>query len=224
MSTHLRNNGVVKFPGEAAERVARSLLSVGPATAGELAERLGMTPAGIRRVLTPLQDEGLIEGHERAPYGPAPKPRRGRPSSVFALTDAGRAAFDQAYDDLALSALSFMARTYGPGAIESFAATRAERLAQAMRGSTSAHDVARALTTAGYPADVEPLGDVAVQLCQHHCPVVDVAREFPELCDAETAAIGAVLGMHVTRLATLAHGDQVCTTVIPLATTAGRAS
>jgi predicted ArsR family transcriptional regulator len=93
-----------------------------------------------------------------------------------------------------------------------------------MQGSTDAHDVARALTKAGYAADVEPLGDVAVQLCQHHCPVVDVAREFPALCDAETAAIGSVLGMHVTRLATLAHGDQVCTTVIPLATTVGRAS
>ena len=71
----------------------------------------------------------------------------------------------------------------------------------------------------------QPLGEAGVQLCQHQCPVVDVAREFPVICEAETAAIGAVLGRHVTRLATLAHGDQVCTTVIPLMTPAiGRAS
>lgn len=214
----------MKFPGEAAERLARSLLSVGPGTATELADRLGMTPAGVRRVLGLLIEASLVEAHERAPYGPAPKPRRGRPSSVYALTDSGRAACDQAYDDLALSALSFMAESFGAQAVESFAHARAAQLAEAMRGSTNAQDVAIALTKAGYAADVEPLGEVAVQLCQHHCPVVDVAREFPALCDAETAAIGEVLGLHVTRLATLAHGDQVCTTVIPLVATIGRAS
>ena len=218
----LRNNGVVNFRGQPGERVARTLLAGGPATATELAQALSMTAAGVRRILTQLMADGLVEAHDRAPYGPAPKPRRGRPSSVYALTDSGRAACDQAYDDLALSALRFMATTYGPAAVEEFAAARAAGLASAMRTAHDAQGIAEALTAAGYPAEVEPLGDVAVQLCQHNCPVVDAAREFPVLCDAETTAIGDVLGLHVTRLATLAHGDQVCTTVIPLAT--GRAS
>lgn len=214
----------MKFPGEASERVARSLLSGGPATAAELADRLSMTPAGIRRVLGLLTEHGMVSAHDRAPYGPAPKPRRGRPSSVYVLTDTGRAACDQAYDEIALSAMRFMAQEYGPQAVENFAAVRAANLADAMRGSVTAHDVASVLTQAGYAADVEPLGDGAIQLCQHQCPVVDVAREFPALCDAETAAIGEVLGLHVTRLATLAHGDQICTTIIPLVTPVGRAS
>lgn len=42
-----------------------------------------------------------------------------------------------------------------------------------------------------------------------------VAHEFPQLCEAETEAISAVLGTHVQRLATIAHGDGVCTTCIP---------
>ena len=54
-----------------------------------------------------------------------------------------------------------------------------------------------------------------MQLCQHHCPVAHVAAEFPALCDAETAVISRLLGTHVQRLATLAHGDGVCTTHIP---------
>ena len=53
------------------------------------------------------------------------------------------------------------------------------------------------------------------QLCQQHCPVSHVAHEFPQLCEAETEAIGRVLGSHVQRLATIAHGDGVCTTCIP---------
>ena len=61
-----------------------------------------------------------------------------------------------------------------------------------------------------------PVGrSVGQQLCQQHCPVSHVAHEFPQLCEAETAAIGRMLGRHVQRLATIAHGDGVCTTCIP---------
>ena len=57
---------------------------------------------------------------------------------------------------------------------------------------------------------------VGEQLCQQHCPVSHVAHEFPQLCEAETEAIAAVLGTHVQRLATLAGGGHVCTTHIPV--------
>jgi predicted ArsR family transcriptional regulator len=59
-----------------------------------------------------------------------------------------------------------------------------------------------------------PVGE---QLCQQHCPVSHVAHEFPQLCEAETEAFASVLGSHVQRLATIAHGDGVCTTCIPAA-------
>ena len=48
----------------------------------------------------------------------------------------------------------------------------------------------------------------------------DAAREFPAFCDAETDAFSRLLGVHVQRLATLAHGDHVCTTFIPTGTPA----
>lgn len=226
----LRNNVVVKFPGEAAERVARTLLQAGPSTAAELADALGMTPAGVRRHLAALTDEGLVVAHERAPYGPSPKRGRGRPGGVYSLTASGRAAFDQAYDDLALAALRFLSREGGPEAVASFAQERARELASTIAGvedGASPEAVAEALTRAGYAAEVEPLGVVSLQLCQHNCPVIDAAREFPVLCDAETEELGRVMGRHVTRLATLAHGDEVCTAVIANAdtnTTRGRVS
>ncbi len=75
--------------------------------------------------------------------------------------------------------------------------------------------LAAALSDDGYAAGTSELG-TGVQLCQHHCPVQHVAEQFPQLCDAETAAIGRLLGVHVQRLATIAHGDGVCTTSIPL--------
>jgi hypothetical protein len=71
-----------------------------------------------------------------------------------------------------------------------------------------------ALSAEGFAASVASLGN-GDQLCQHHCPVAHVAAEFPELCEAETSALSRILGSHVQRLATIAHGDGVCTTYIP---------
>ena len=62
----LGNNSVVKFPGEAAARIARSLLDVGPGTASDLAERLGLTATAIRRPLAALLEAGLVVGSDRA--------------------------------------------------------------------------------------------------------------------------------------------------------------
>ena len=82
-----------------------------------------------------------------------------------------------------------------------------------------AEALARVFTAEGYVAGVRELPlvgqSMGEQLCQQHCPVSHVAHEFPQLCEAETEAIGRVLGRHVQRLATIAHGDGVCTTCIP---------
>jgi predicted ArsR family transcriptional regulator len=213
----------VKFPGDAAERVARSLLAQGPGTPSQLAQRLSLTSAAIRKSLSNLTAEGLVEGSERSPYGPAPAKRRGRPSVVFSLTTRGRAALNQEGESLAIEALRFVAETQGASGIAAFAQRRADKLmaqlnTKADTTAVAVEQLAQTLTDAGYAASVDQTSDggYAVQLCQHHCPVIDAATEFPELCEAETRALGDALGLHVTRLATLAHGDGVCTTVIPL--------
>jgi predicted ArsR family transcriptional regulator len=202
------------------ERVARSILDNGPSTAATLAERLDLTPAAVRRHLDQLVDEGAVEA--RQPRSSAVR-GRGRPAKVFALTEAGRDRFDQQYDDLAAQALRFLAETGGDSAVREFADRRAsfiqerfERVRAAHPELGSAEVLARVFTAEGYAATVKdvPVGE---QLCQQHCPVSHVAHEFPQLCEAETAAISRVLGRHVQRLATIAHGDGVCTTCIPSA-------
>jgi hypothetical protein len=51
-----------------------------------------------------------------------------------------------------------------------------------------------------------------------------VAAEFPELCEAETEAFSRLLGTPVQRLATIAHGDGICTTHVTHVTGSGKAS
>jgi hypothetical protein len=49
-----------------------------------------------------------------------------------------------------------------------------------------------------------------------------VAAKFPQLCEAETEAFGRLLGTPVQRLATIAHGDGICTTHVTHVTGVGK--
>ncbi len=209
------------------ERVARTLLELGPSTAAVLAGRLELTPAAIRRHLDHLVSEGAVEAREPRVHGVR---GRGRPAKVFAMTDLGRERFDQHYDDLAVQALRFLQETGGDQAVLELARRRVAPIEQHFDQITAADPalepsqaLARALNQGGYAASVRQ-GPVGEQLCQQHCPVAHVAHEFPQLCEAETEIISKVLGRHVQRLATIAHGDGVCTTCIPPTTHGHRTS
>jgi predicted ArsR family transcriptional regulator len=204
------------------DRVAKSILENGPSTAADLAARLDLTAAAVRRHLDHLTEDGTVEARDQKVYG---NRGRGRPAKVFALTDTGRDAFDQQYDDLAAQALRFVAETGGDDAVMEFARRRVAFVERDYAAVTAedpslspAEALAKVFTAEGYAASVRtlPIGD---QLCQQHCPVSHVAHEFPQLCEAETEAIGRILGTHVQRLATIAHGDGVCTTCIPTSIT-----
>src|SRR5207237_6330883 len=127
------------------------------------------------------------------------------------------------YEDLATAALRWIAQHDGPEAVSAFAENQVARLEDRCRTAMAeagddpmarAEALAGALTAEGYAAGASVIASGG-QLCQHHCPVAHVAAEFPQLCEAETAAIGKLVGTHVQRLATIAHGDGVCTTHIP---------
>lgn len=212
------------------DAVAKSILENGPSTAAVLGQRLGITPAGIRRHLDNLVEEKILEA--RDPHSALVR-GRGRPSKVFVMTDFGREKFEHSYDDLAVSALKFMSAQSGEHLVKAFAQSRADdiqRKAAAViaKKSHKTEALATFLTEQGYAASVEVRGQ-GEEICQHHCPIAHVAAEFPELCEAETAAFSELLGTHVQRLATIAHGDGVCTTYVPKiknqakTTTAGKA-
>jgi predicted ArsR family transcriptional regulator len=202
------------------ERVARLLLELGPSTASALGERLGLTPAAVRKHLDVMLADGTLVARDAPVRG---RRGRGRPARLFALSDAGhQTAGPTAYDAVAVEALRFLRETAGEQAVEEFARRRVaeweSRYAQRITTLPLVERpaaLAEALCADGFAATVHD-GGVGVQVCQHHCPVQHVAEEFPAFCEAETEAIGRLVGQHVQRLATIAHGDGVCTTHIPL--------
>jgi len=205
-------------------RVLDLIAADGPVSAAELAADLDLTAAAVRRHLAVLEAEGQIGVHDGASHvGPA---RRGRPAKRYVVTAEGQAALGQQYSELASQALRFVAEIGGVDAVRHFAERRVSELerrhavALAEAGDDPvrrARILAEGLADDGYAATARPVpGGYAIQLCQGHCPVQDVASEFPELCEAEAHAFSRMLGVHVQRLATLAGGGHVCTTNIPI--------
>ncbi len=240
-SLELRHTGVVKIQtshqaaaagavgaavsdGHTRRAIVRLLLESGSITAGEIGDRLGLAPAGVRRHLDALIEAGDAEFTAAAAWQQA---GRGRPAKRFRLTAAGRAKLDHAYDDLASAAMRQLREIGGENAVRMFARRRIDTILADVAPADSAEDadveaaaerVAGALTQAGYVATTTRVGGPihGVQICQHHCPVSHVAEEFPELCEAEQQAMGEVLGTHVQRLATIVNGNCACTTHVPL--------
>ena len=206
--------------GRTRHAVARLILQDGPITAAAIADALGVSPAAVRRHTDAL----LADGEAYTRDAPRMSQRgRGRPAKLFLLTESGRARFGHAYDDLAISAIRFLAESAGDEAVRAFAERRVAGLVEPHRAALEsladpaerAKALAEALTREGYAASTRQVG-AGEQLCQHHCPVAHVAAEFPQLCEVETAAFADLLGTHVQRLATIARGDAACTTHVPL--------
>ena len=209
------------------DRVLQAIGERGPVTAAALAEDLGLTAPAVRRHLDNLTDAGLISERELAQAHRG----RGRPARSYVLSAAGHQTLESDYDHLATEALRFLSAEAGDTAVRRFAEQRVAAVEQryaaelATAGDSPAARVdalVSLLTRDGFAASARPVGlptgagpRTGIQLCQGHCPVQEAAREFPQFCDAETDAFSRLLGVHVQRLATLAHGDHVCTTFVP---------
>jgi predicted ArsR family transcriptional regulator len=218
------------------ERILSLIAAEGPVSAASLARELGLTSAGVRRHLACLEQDELIAVHEAgAGHG---KAARGRPARRYVATGAGQSRLTGEYPELAAAALRFLRDGVGPQAVEQFAAERYAGMADRYRGSVDAPDVAgrvrqlaELLDVDGYATSVRSVGPGGagapasfqmVQLCQGHCPVQQIAAEFPQLCEAEAHVFSELIGSHVQRLSTLAGGGHVCTTNVPVGPTAGQ--
>ncbi|WP_445154435.1 helix-turn-helix transcriptional regulator [Arthrobacter sp. Hor0625] len=210
------------------DRVQAAVLEHGPISAAELGEMLGFTPAAVRRHLDHLSRNGVIEVKRAARAGAG----AGRPARRYVLSSQGQSSLGNDYLDIAGSALRRIGDLAGPEAVREFAV---ERFAQMERRYTPEIEAAgaditaraRALSAAlsrdGFVASAQsieakaplPAALSSVQLCQGHCPIQQLAAEFPVFCEAETDVFSRLLGVDVRRLSTLARGGHVCTTHIP---------
>lgn len=197
----------------------------GPIKASEVAQELGLTGPAVRRHLDALVADGIVVTRDAHHTG------RGRPARAYTLSPTNEEQLPSKYDDFALAALRHLAEgnpaSQGVASVaQAYVVDVERRVAPKVAAAgpdltAKVHALAQALTDEGHLASVRPVDGQpnAVQLCQGHCPLRKVAAEFPDICSAEIESFSRMLGVPVRRLATLAHGDHVCTTHIGLLTT-----
>jgi predicted ArsR family transcriptional regulator len=202
--------------GGTRERILVLLRRHGRLSAPRLAELLQLTSVGVRRHLALLERDGLVGSTIE-------KPKRGRPTAVYRLTDAGLETFPRHYDEVAREALAFL-KGRDAAILSQFLAWRNERLAASYAGRVDGATLAErtdalaeVLNEQGFMAEVEP-GDGGLRLCQHNCTVEHLATELPDLCTSEAALFERLLGTRVQREATIVDGAVRCVTRIPLGT------
>lgn len=190
------------------ERILLLLRRHGPLSATQLAKHLDLSPVGIRRHLTTLSRDGLVDWDVR-------KRPRGRPTAVYHLTDAGHETFPRHYDELSQEAITFLGRGDG-SALRAFLAWRNERLAAAYHDRFSAgtveeraRELAAALNEQGFMAEVEATPE-GVRICQYNCTVEHVAAQHHDVCRSETALFERLLGTNVIRESTVVSGGNRC--------------
>jgi len=171
------------------------------ATAAELARALEMTETGARQHLDALAEHGLVTSYTRASEG------RGRPPTVWTLTDLAQDLFPDRHDDLTVDLITAVREALGEAGLQKVIDARAETQRAAYeraipkRASLRARveALARVRTDEGYLAEVvdDPEGR-GVLLVEHHCPICTAASACAGLCSSELDLFRAVMGPRVT--------------------------
>jgi iron-sulfur cluster biosynthesis transcriptional regulator SufR len=191
-------------------RILIALKERGGMTADELAENLGISSVAVRRHLTNLERDRLVD-HEQVQRG------MGRPSYVYRLTEAAHQIFPHNYDQIASYFLEAIQELFGQDAVERIFEHRTQELAESYRSEVNGRDLpdrldqlARLREADGYMPVWEEQEDGTFVLRQHHCPILHVAEGCDEACAHELALFVDLLEAEVTRQNHQVTGDTEC--------------
>ncbi len=198
-----------------------------------MAKLTGLHSNVARHHLDKLVAGGYLETSHRHSAG------AGRPAKVYAPTQRGlNLNFSVGHDDILVTLLGkALARLSDTEAAELATEVGQEygrKMASDMKSTddradfqqsfqTALHTVADALSSHGFAANAERIGD-ELRIVSSHCPFGDVAIEHPVICAVDRGMVQGLLGelygqTDVSLTASVAHGDSECVTdvQIPLA-------
>lgn len=179
--------------------ILQYLLKQGDATAQQLAKALDISPQAIRRHLSELEAEGLIE-YESVQTG------MGRPKHLYQLSSQGRDRVSpHRYGEFAVSFLDTLAETVGEEQVSKVLEKQWQRKAVEYRdrlGNGSLKQRVAKLVELrqeeGYMAELHYITQPKTKkkqfiLVEHNCAISDVAESYPSICGHELEMFGAVL-------------------------------
>ncbi|HEU4793485.1 MAG TPA: winged helix-turn-helix transcriptional regulator [Nitrolancea sp.] len=208
MSTQTGPNAV---HGITRRQVLTTLKKSDGLTADQLSVLLGITSMAVRKHLSALERDGLIESTVvRRPVG--------RPVHVYRLSVLAEDFFPKHYHVVITDLLSDLLELDGEQKVELLLARRAERtrhfLAERVNKAGTFEERVEALAEGmdelGYLAAWERIDDSTYMIRQFNCAIQRVATCFPVVCQYESESFGEILDADVERCSHILAGDCMC--------------
>ncbi|MFC0226572.1 helix-turn-helix transcriptional regulator [Serratia aquatilis] len=198
------------------ELILLQLKTLGPHSAKMLAERLEITPMGVRQHLQSLKLRELVCYEET-------RISVGRPTRYWSLTRQGHAQFADGHDKLSAILLESAHDLFGPEGLENLIRSREDRLYRHYAEQLAAEENHYARLTRlvrlrqhdGYMAELleHPEG---MLLVENHCPIGVAANTCGSLCNSELKLFHRLFGndYRIKRTAHTMSGSRHCAFLI----------
>ncbi|MDR3614304.1 MAG: MarR family transcriptional regulator [Candidatus Obscuribacterales bacterium] len=197
-------------PERTQEALLLHLKRGGEMTVGELVGLLNITSMAVRRHLTALQQDGLVESRVE-------KQSRGRPTFKFRLTEKSESLFPSGVQGLAIDLLDIVFEQSGSKGVMDLLERRNAKMAERLRSRVEnlpiaerVIEVSKIFSENGYMTESKPLEDGNFIIFQRHCAVHDLANQYRQICVLEPKLMEDLLGLKVTREKYMMKDDPVC--------------
>jgi len=192
------------------KRVLILLKRGGSASLTDLAGTLQISKMATLKHMNSLEGKGLVERF-------FPTRGRGRPRVYFRLTTRATPLFPEAYVHMTETALGFIEKKLGRGAVEDLLKQRAQELYERHRNQLEGRDLrgrverlAKIRDEGGYMAEVGAVRKNTLELLEHNCPVYAVADKYWEACAVERDLFQKLLRADVETSHRVVAGDPTC--------------
>ena len=197
-------------PEKTQEALLLYLRRDGELTVSQLCEVLGVTSMAVRRHLTALQKDGLVESRLE-------KKSRGRPTFKFKLTGKSESLFPSGFQNLAVDLLDLVFEQSGHKGVMDLLTRRNARLADRLRPRVAdktlderVEEVSKIFSENGYMTDWKKLDDGNFIIYQQHCAVQELASQYRQLCVLEPRLMEDLLGVKISRTKYMLKDDPAC--------------
>lgn len=204
-------------------RVKRS----GGMSVNELAAELKMSYMGVKQHCDDLRKQGYVDTWRR-PKG------TGRPEKIYRPAPKLDLVLTNWGSELCVGLLAHAAQAYGESApdrlLYSYLQQKAERWAAKMKGKTLRErlvELVKMRNADGWMSELVT-DDQGTRLLDHHSPLAEVARLYPNVWEMESRALTKVLGVPIDRTVNgarsemrLITGDEVPVPVVVAVATLG---
>jgi predicted ArsR family transcriptional regulator len=204
------NNSLFKHMPMTRRRILTLLKEEKELTADQLANILGISSVAVRRHLTKLESDQLVE-YKEVQRG------MGRPSFVYHLGEAAATVFPRRYEELANTVLETIKDLYGTDAVDAIFRVRSEQFISDYRRKINGktldarlEQVTQLREADGYMSSWEQDQDGVFILREANCPIINVVAGCGAACNHDQAMLETLLDAEVTRKGHLAKGDGAC--------------